>query len=124
MMISCYLLYNVMFKSKKNRSGWRHAFALNSSNQPLTDFERALVDRLGKFIVDRGLCGPAIMLLESCRPLNFVGSQLLAFFSPFLSLVFSSKECDCVVRLLERRESIDHILDAIGRGENETSVFE
>ena len=87
-----------MFKSKKNRSGWRHAFALNSSNQPLTDFERALVDRLGKFIVDRGLCGPAIMLLESCRPLNFVGSQLLAFFSPFngiaseKSSIFSTAE--------------------------------
>ncbi len=113
-----------MFKLKKNRGRWRHAFALDSSNQLLTDFERALIDRLGKFIVDRGLCVPAIMLLESCRPLNFVGSQLLAFFSPFLSLVFSPKECDCVVRLLERRESIDHVLDAIVRSENETSVFE
>ena len=74
-----------MFKSKIIKDGWRHAFALDSANQPLGDFEKDLIDRLGKFIVDRGLGGPAIMLLESCRPLNFVGSQLVAFFSPFLS---------------------------------------
>lgn len=113
-----------MFKSKTIKDGWRHAFALDSSNQPLGDFEKDLIDRLGKFIVDRGLGGPAIMLLESCRPLNFVGSQLVAFFSPFLSLIFSNEECNCVVRLLERRESIDHFLDAIGRWENEMSRLE
>ena len=110
-----------MSKSKKNRNGWRHAFSLDVSNKPLTDVEKALVDRLAKFTVDRGLGVPAIMLLESCRPLNFIGSQLVAFFSPFLSLIFSSEECDSVVRLLERRESIDHLIDAIGRIENEMS---
>ena len=110
-----------MSKLKKNRNGWRHAFSLDDSNKPLTDVEKALVDQLGKFTAARGLGGPAIMLLESCRPINFIGSQLIVFFSPFLSLVFSSEECDSVVRLLERRESIDHLIDAIGRIENEMS---
>ena len=64
---------------------------------------------------------PLALLKSSCRPLNFIGSQLVAFFSPFLSLIFSSEECDSVVRLLERRESIDHLIDAIGRIENEMS---
>ena len=49
-----------MFKSKIIKDGWRHAFALDSANQPLGDFEKDLIDRLGKFIVDRGLGGPVI----------------------------------------------------------------
>lgn len=95
-----------------------HAFAVDAPERCFDDEERQLVGRLADFIVERRMTTPALMLLESGRPLNFVGSQLLAFLSPFVTLIFASSEYNRFVALLEKRRSIDLIIDTIERREN------
>ena len=98
----------------------RHAFAVEG-DQEASDFddeERALADRVAAFIVRRRMTAPAVMLLESSRPLNFLGSQLLAFLAPYATLLFSADEYDHFVRFLEKRSSVDLILDSIAKAES------
>lgn len=108
-----------MFIRKAVLDSLRHAFAVK--DEEAGDFdaeERQLAERVATFIVRRRMTAPAVMLLESGRPLNFLGSQLLAFLSPFATLLFSSEEYDRFVRFLEKRSSIDLILDAIEEAES------
>jgi hypothetical protein len=53
---------------------------------------------------------PAILLLESVKPLTFLGSQALLFFEPMVRAFFSVPEYDRVAALLERRESVEALL--------------
>ena len=64
------------------------------------------------------MSAPAFIILESGRPLNFLGSQLLAFLSPFLKQIFSGVEYDRFVQILDRRTSIDQLIEAIAEQEN------
>jgi hypothetical protein len=107
-----------MSRTDSWRTALAHAFALDSGAQFTAD-ERALVERMARIIVQRRLTTPAVMALESARPLSFIGSQVLAFFGPLLSAVFSRQDSDRLTHLLERRHSLDLIIDTIHRQENE-----
>ena len=88
----------------------RHAFAVEpaGSLEP-TPAEAALVDRLAQAVVRRGMAMPATMALDCSHNLNFLASQALVFFAPILKVIFNHAEYDTVVRLLERRGSIEYI---------------
>ncbi len=77
------------------------------------------MERLCRIVVGRNLSAPALMALESARPLSFIGSQIMAFFGPLVSVVFSRQDTDRLIRLLERRHSLDLIIDTIHRQEDE-----
>jgi len=97
-----------------------HAFAIDhAQGDSFDDEERRLVDRLAEFVVERRLTTPALMLLESGRPFNFVGSQLLVFLSPFVTMIFVAQEYDRFVRMLENRQSVDLLIESIERREND-----
>jgi hypothetical protein len=64
---------------------------------------------------------PALMVLESGRPLNFLGSQVLAFLSPFLTLVFSREEYERFVDFLEKRGSLPLLIEKIVEEDRATS---
>ena len=95
-----------------------HAFAIEDPAIEPAPEERELVERLAELVVRRRMTTPALMLLESGRPLNFIGSQILAFLGPFAKMVFSPVEYDRFVELLEKRRSIDLLVDAITQREN------
>ncbi|HCL29273.1 MAG TPA: hypothetical protein DIC52_12655 [Candidatus Latescibacteria bacterium] len=107
-----------MFLTEGVRSAFANAFALDSGVD-FTDEERALVDRLARLVVQRRLTAPAVMALESARPLSFIGSQILVFFGPLLNVAFSKSDTDRLVHLLERRHSLDLVIDTIHRQEEE-----
>ena len=107
-----------MFKWMR-KAWWAHAFAVENPAGDFTPQERELVERLARFVAQRRLSGPALVILESGRPLNFVGSQVLAFLAPFLTVIFSPVEYELFVRLLEKRRSVDLIVEAIVERENE-----
>jgi hypothetical protein len=93
--------------------GWlRHAFAVAPAEPPV-EAERVLARRLAGFLVRRGLAAPALMLLESGRPLSFIGSQVLAFLGPFATLLFPPAEYGRLVALMEKREGVDLLVAAI-----------
>jgi hypothetical protein len=83
--------------------------------------ERALeiIDKIAKFIVIRKMAAPAIMLIESLRPLNFIGSQLLYFFAPFAEIIFNPKEYQEFAALLENREYVKILIDRIDEIDHE-----
>lgn len=100
-------------------SWWRHAFAVEDPRQEPDPQERELAGRLARFVVQRRLSAPAAMLLESGRPLNFIGSQALVFLAPFATLVFSAEEYERLVRLLEKRRGIDLLIEALATAEEQ-----
>lgn len=96
-----------------------HAFAVNPPEEALTPAEIDLAERFARFIVNRDLAAPATAALEAGRPYNFLGSQFLTFLSPFIHLVFDRRDYDRFVRFLEKRQSVDGLLDALERAQNE-----
>ena len=83
--------------------------------------ERALeiIDKISNFIVIRKMAAPAIMLIESLRPLNFIGSQLLYFLAPFAEIIFNPKEYQEFAALLENREYVKILIDSIDEIDHE-----
>ncbi len=100
------------------KTWWAHAFAVNGSTADFGPRERELVERLARFVVRRRLATPALVVLETGRPLNFIGSQFLAFLAPLLKFAFRPAEYDRFVEFLEKRRSIDLIIDAIAEQES------
>lgn len=76
----------------------------------LTDKQKELIDRLALKIVERQLAAPAIFFLEISKPLNFLGSQTMVFFEPIIQSVFSFQNYEEYRKLLERRDTIEHLL--------------
>ena len=100
----------------KKRSFWqrlRDAFSLEPDYEPLTEREIELLDKIARFIVRRRMVGPALIALESVKPLNYVGSQAMAFFEPMVRALFSGAEYSELRRIFERRQSIETLLQRI-----------
>jgi len=79
----------------------------------LNERQRELMDRLAGRIVQMRMTTPAILFLESVRPLNYVGSQVMVFFAPVVRGFFGLPDWDEIRMVLERRESIGYFLDLI-----------
>ena len=77
----------------------------------LTDDERALLDQVADGIARRRLTPAALFFLESMKPLGYVGSQMMIFLRPMISVIWSDpKRWDQLQRLLEKRGSIELLL--------------
>ena len=100
-----------MAEIKKIIEGFKHAFA--TEGVKLEDCDTDLISKLADIVVRRNMSVPAIMLLESVRPLNFVGSQAMVFFKPIISRFFTKVEYDKLATLLEKREVIDRLIKEI-----------
>ena len=88
----------------------KHAFAVDppGAADP-TEQQRLLVERLCVELVRRRLTVPAGLLLEMCRPLNYVSAQLLHFFQPIAVVVANADEYESFVRFLEQRGSVEYM---------------
>ena len=100
------------------KTWWAHAFAVEADEE-FDEDERQIAERLADFVVRRRMTPAALMALESGRPLSFIGSQVLVFFAPFATFLFSSQEYDRLTRVLEKRRGVDLIIDAITAREAE-----
>ena len=100
--------YQTMVEIKKIIDGFKHAFA--TEGVKLEDCDIAVISKLADIVVRRNMSVPAIMFLESVRPLNFVGSQAMVFFKPVISRFFTSAEYDKLATILEKREVIDLLI--------------
>jgi len=98
----------------------KHAFAIDPSGpiQPTED-QRSIVDRLCREVVRRRLTTPALLYLEVSRPLNYVGSQILHFFRPILSVMLDTRQYEQFASFLENRGSVDYLVARIEHFENE-----
>lgn len=78
--------------------------------QPYTEEELAILDKLAKKVVAWKMAVPAIMTLESVKPINYVSSQAMVFFEPIVQSIFNFKDYDTFRAMLERRETIEMLL--------------
>ena len=80
----------------------------------------AAVDRVARFVVRFCLTDPAILALESMRPISFVGSQFMHVLSPSVAAVLSASEWDAMAALLEDRRGLDYLIEHIEKLNTET----
>ncbi len=102
-------------KGKKGgRWAWlKNAFSMDDFNEPMTDEEVELLDRVAALISRRGMSVPAILFLETVHPLNYVGSQAMAFFEPLVKTVFKGADYAAFRKILERRVGIETLIQCI-----------
>ncbi|MCK5052087.1 MAG: hypothetical protein KAS53_10225 [Candidatus Cloacimonetes bacterium] len=77
--------------------------------------ERAveLIEKLSNFIAKKRMAAPAIMTIESLRPLARIGSQLMHFLAPFAEIIFNAKEYQEFAVLLENEEYVRLLIKRI-----------
>jgi len=97
------------------RQEFKHAFRVETSheNKALSEKELAVILKLAAVIQKRKLTLPATMFLECVQPLNYIGSQMMVFFRPFLTFFFTPAEYDIFQGVLEKREGIKRIIEEL-----------
>ena len=92
----------------------KHAFAIGKSESfSPNKKEEAVVEKVCNEIVKRHVTLPAIVMLETFRPLNYLGSQLMHFFHPIISSILTIDGYSDFTTLLEKRESVDYIINKL-----------
>jgi len=86
----------------------------------------ALMDRFAAAVVERRMAAPAILFLESVKPVSFLGNQALVFFQPIVQSLFEVRSYDKIVAILEDRQNLEYILKKIEEleGEQQTKARE
>jgi hypothetical protein len=107
------LLSNGISAIDRIREWCSHAFAIDTPGAKLSAEDQGLALKVAQFVVSRQMSTPALILLEASTPLNFIGSQFLAFLAPFSTLIFSEHEYRRFVLFLEKRQSIQLMIDKI-----------
>jgi hypothetical protein len=104
--------------------GWfKHAFAIDQPGPAVpTPAQEVVVDRLCAEVVRRGLTGPALLMLEMHRPLNYAAAQVLNFFQPLVGIVADTGGYVEFARFLEQRGSIDYLCVRLEAAEAHTAV--
>lgn len=85
------------------------------SELQVTEQQTAAADRVAAFIQRHGLVTPAVLYLESMRPLSFVGSQFMHVMSPAITTFLSTSDWDALAKLLEDRRGLEYLLTRIER---------
>ena len=75
--------------------------------------QRALLEKVATWIVRRGLTAPAILFLETGKPLNFLGSQLLIGLSPFIQAIFKGDEYQKFALIIEKDANVELLIELI-----------
>ena len=97
----------------KLRKEFVHAFALSPIEPAFASEDAALLEKVARLIVKRGMAMPTLLFLESLGPLNFLGSQVLHGLRPFLELVCDATEMERLAAILERRDSVSRLIALI-----------
>lgn len=84
-----------------------------SSSEPIPEDEERVLDMVALRVVRWKMSVPALLFLESMKPLNYIGSQTLVFFEPMVQSVFNFKDYDSFQRAMERRENVERLMQKI-----------
>ncbi len=90
----------------------------------LTPEQREVLEKVAKKVVHWRMAVPAIMALETAKPLSFIGSQAMVFFEPIVQTLFSIKHYDTFRELMENRDNVERLLLLIEKHDAELKVEE
>src|SRR5262249_34744056 len=88
-------------------------------SEPLAADDRALLDRLARRIVELRLELPAILTLETSKPLSLLAGQTLVFMEPVVQSIFSVPDYRRFALLIERRDAVEALIQGIERRADE-----
>jgi hypothetical protein len=75
---------------------------------------KELIDKIATEVVKRGLETPAIMLLETFKPLSFIGAELAIFYLfPYIKAITTSPTVDEVTALFHDRSAVEDLIRRI-----------
>ncbi len=87
--------------------------ARGEEKKELTPKQEEILGKIGQKVVEWKMSVPAILFLESVKPLNYIGSQMMAFFEPFVQTLFSWKDYDEFRTMMEERGTVEKLLQKI-----------
>ena len=89
------------------------------SSVTISQSDRELISNLAQKIIKHGMAVPAIFFLEMVKYMSFVGSQLLVFFGPVITVFIQSESYYKMTHLLEERQNIEFLMLEIERIESD-----
>ena len=87
-----------------------------SDPEPLSADDQALLDRVAARVVELRMEVPAILALETSKPLTVVASQTLIFFEPMIQSLFRFSDYRRFAALVERRDVMEALIQRIETG--------
>ena len=81
--------------------------------------KKFLINKIAQKAVDYRLAPVAIVLLESSKPISFLGNQFMIFMQPFYRAIFAHREYEEIAAMLEDRSNIEALICEIERLEEE-----
>lgn len=92
--------------------------------ETLTPKQEEILDKISKKVVQWKMAVPAIIFLESVKPLSYLGSQVMVFFEPFVHALFNFPEYSEFQQMMERRENVERLLQRIEKFDAEAYEVE
>ncbi|MBX3356378.1 MAG: hypothetical protein KF724_11850 [Phycisphaeraceae bacterium] len=97
---------------KRWRAILAHAFAVEKPGPAKpTPAEAEVVDRVLREVVRRKMTMPASIFLESVRPMTYLGSQAMHFFSPFMSVLIEPVAYKLFSSFMEKRGAAEYLIN-------------
>jgi len=102
------------------RAIWQHAFSMKVADDEFNPDDIALIERIAGEIVKRRMATPALLFLESIKPLSFFASQAMHMLRPFIvaATVGNPASYERFVLLMEKSEGMEKLIDSIETLEN------
>ena len=94
----------------------------NGVPKKVNEAQSAIIDKVCREVVRRGVTTPALMALQMSRPLNFVGSQAMHFFQPMLAVLVDTGGYREFADFLERRGSMEYFCRRLEALEDEAAT--
>ncbi len=95
----------------------RYAFRVKP-REPLSEEDLELIRKVAGKIHEKGIATPAILALESVRPLNFLGSQVMVAIEPVVKMVISIPEYNRFSAIMERRDGFELLIENLEKLED------
>jgi len=90
-----------------------------STPDPIAAADRELIERLAARIVELRMEVPAILALETGKPLSLLAGQTMTFFEPMALALFRFPDYRRFATLVENREALEAMTQAIERRSEE-----
>jgi hypothetical protein len=85
----------------------------SSGNPELSPEDLELIELVAEKVVSSRMTVPAILFVESSKPLSFIGSQFMYFLEPIVRAFIKGDRYTRFAALLEDRENVEVLLQAI-----------
>ena len=90
----------------------------------ITPEQDEVFEKVAKKVVQKRMTVPALMFIESVKPLNFIGSQLMVFFEPIVQTLFDFKSYTIFREAIEVRENVELLMQKIEKHDAKSGKLE